>query len=369
MSAAAERGSYRGPRQEVHWGLGCLDHIADIFEVHEWSRPLIVTGRSVARSPLIRRLNGLLDGRARTSLWDGAREHCPRASIVAGLCAVEERAPNVLIAVGGGSAIDTAAAIIITAEHGREPLPIVAVPTTLSQAEFTDFVGITEEDGTKSVLRDARSVPKVVFLDPCQLHETPDSLLRTAAAKALESTIASLVQGSGGLFGSGMALNASRRMLEALPDLPSRTDAVLLELQLCSWLAVFGRFHGPQSYAEPVPRPWLGSAARHQLGARSGAPHGAISAALLPGLIAFHSSDASNELLDIARSTGGQDSHDLHQSIISIWLDLGLPTSLANIGVTEEQVRSSHLAILEEQPALCARGDDVLAFLLAQVGA
>lgn len=369
MTLAAEHGSYRGPLQEVHWGRGCLDRLADICEAHGWARPLIVTGRSVARSPLLRHLEELMEGRVRPSLWDGAREHCPRASVSAGLSVVHKCSPDVLIAVGGGSALDTAAAIVMVVAGEQVTIPILAVPTTLSQAEFTDFVGITEEDGTKCVLRDPRAVPELVLLDPLQLHHTPASLLRTTAAKALESAIAGVVQGTGGLFGSELTLEAIRRMLRSLPQLPSHSDEVLLELQLCAWLALFGRFHGPRSDTEPAPRPWLGSAARHQLGARSGAPHGAISAALVPGLVAFHSDDAGDELLAIARAVGAQTIDDLCQFIVWTWEELGLPVGLASIGITEEHVRSSHHAILEEQPALGVRGDEVLAFLLKQVGA
>ena len=131
---------------------------------------------------------------------------------------------------------------------------------------------------------------------------------------------------------------------------------------------MFGRFHGPRSDTEAAPRPWLGSAARHQLGARSGAPHGAISAALVPGLITFHSVDAGDELLAVARAVGAPSIDDLRRFIVSIWEELGLPVGLASIGITEDHVRSSHHAILDEQPALGVRGDEVLAFLLDQVG-
>ena len=113
----------------VRWGLGKLPGLLSDCAIAE---PLVVT------TP---RWTGL--ELPATRLFDGVRPHVPSSTVAAALDATE--GADGLLAVGGGSAIDTAKAVSV--ETG---LPVVSVPTTYSGAEWTSRYGVLDEErGTK----------------------------------------------------------------------------------------------------------------------------------------------------------------------------------------------------------------------------
>lgn len=363
MIEVPTRGRFAGARQTVHWGIGCLDDLPRALSDRSLHRVTVVTGDSLSRSALIGCVRRLIAEVGDGDTWPHARQHCPRSSVSAGVEMVRDADPAALVAVGGGSAIDTACAIAAEAASTSGRIPVIAVPTTFSQAEFTDFVGISEPTGEKLVLRSPDLMPSTVFLDPEQLRETPAELMITSGVKAIESTIASIVQGTGGLVGEPVSQDALVRMITLLPRLQDGGQEDLLAFQLAAWTGVYGRFHGPTAEAVGAPRLWLGSAARHQLGAVTGAPHAAISAALLPHLLGFHEQEAYEPLLGIARRLGLGSVSDLRRTLTELWSRLGLPGSLGEIGISPADVTAAHSGMLNEQAELRARSDEILEFL------
>jgi alcohol dehydrogenase len=379
MTDRNEHGCYRGTGQQVHWGLGSLIQLEPILAVAEWSRTLIITGASLGDSQALGRVRQVIGSVSTTEHWSGAQPHCPVAALVAAWRVVDGFQPDCIVALGGGSTLDLACALGSNLPQIRRlgagqrstarsavRVPVIAVPTTLSQAEFTDIVGVTEADGTKRVIRDRSLLPRYVLLDGQLLKETPRGLLAATAVKALDSSIAGYVQHTAGLLGPPLLLEAIRRLLTLSPRLgnPSVHGQTLQDLQLAAWMGAFPRFHGPVDPTPPARHAWLGSAARHQLGGKSGAQHGALSAVLLPEVVDFHRADAQLELSDIAAATRHQDIADLVGSLRSLGSSLDLPATLGALGVTRDHVTAAQRAIVEEQPALAPRANDVLDLLL-----
>ncbi len=363
MTEAPTGGRFAGARQTVHWGIGCLEDLPRALSDSSLHRITIVTGDSLNRSALLGRVRRLIEEVCDVDTWPNARQHCPRSSVNAGVEMVRTVGPASLLAVGGGSAIDTACAIAAGTGSTSGRIPVIAVPTTFSQAEFTDFVGISEPTGEKLVARGPDFMPSTVFLDPAQLRETPAELMITSGVKAIESTIASIVQGTGGLLGEPLSQDALARMITLLPELHDGDEGDLLSFQLAAWTGIYGRFHGPASDPAGAPTLWLGAAARHQLGAVTGAPHAAISAALLPHLLEFHERDAYESLVGIARRLGLGSVSDLRGRLTELWSRLGLPGSLGAIGISKADVTAAHIGMLNEQTELRARSDEILDFL------
>jgi len=84
---------------------------------------------------------------------------------------------DILISLGGGSPIDAAKAVArALAQSGGQYLPHLAIPTTLSAAEFSHLAGVTNESGgqpIKAGFVDVAVTPRVVLLDPALTLETP----------------------------------------------------------------------------------------------------------------------------------------------------------------------------------------------------
>ncbi len=135
------------------------------------SRVFIVASKSLARkTPVVAAIADAL-GSHYVGLFDGCVQHSPRATVIDAARAVREAAPDLILTVGGVTAIDTVKVLQICLAHGvqttegldglhvsvgpdgkrhvpdirRSPVRQAVVPTTLSGAEFSNLAGITDE--------------------------------------------------------------------------------------------------------------------------------------------------------------------------------------------------------------------------------
>jgi maleylacetate reductase len=118
----------------VRWGVDALGDVLGEVGIRD---PLVVT---TARWADERSNRPLLGGRGPgTRVFRGVRPHAPADTVDSAVAASE--GADGLLAVGGGSAIDTAKAV-----SARTGLPVVSVPTTYSGAEWTTSFGVRDED-------------------------------------------------------------------------------------------------------------------------------------------------------------------------------------------------------------------------------
>jgi alcohol dehydrogenase class IV len=119
----------------LHYGLGSISKLPEIIKRLGASRALILTGKSVAKSPIFEDTSKALGPVHVTSFTD-VGQHTPVAGIKAALEILKEKNADVIVALGGGSPIDAAKAISYYWKEstGEGFLKIVAIPTTLSAA-------------------------------------------------------------------------------------------------------------------------------------------------------------------------------------------------------------------------------------------
>ncbi|KAH7345105.1 alcohol dehydrogenase [Rhizoctonia solani] len=121
-------------------------------------------------------------------------QHTPVAGIKAALDILKEKNADIIIALGGGSPIDAAKAISYYRNQstGQAFLKIVAIPTTLSAAEYTQNAGYTGEDGHKVAISDPELVPDAVILDGNLTIHTPTRLWLSSGIRALDHGVETL---------------------------------------------------------------------------------------------------------------------------------------------------------------------------------
>ena len=262
-------------------------------------KALVVTNADRAGSlGLLVRLEGLLSAQSvAQTVFRVAGE--PRAEDVdRGVLAAREAQCELLIALGGGSALDAAKAIAGLLTNGGEALdylevvgrgrkitrpaaPWIAVPTTAGTgAEVTrNAVIACVEKQFKASIRSHHLLPRIALVDAeLGLHVRPEITARsgmdalTQLIEAYTSAGATPLTDALALEGLACAARALRRAYHAGQDLDAREDMALAALLsgLCLSNAGLGAVHG---FASP-------------LGARFPAPHGAICGALLPGVVA-----------------------------------------------------------------------------------
>src|ERR687893_1404302 len=168
----------------VHFGPGSLRKIEE--EARPRGRAFVVTGRTLdEKTDLVRRVEALL-GEKHAGTHVGMGEHTPGSAVELAAGEAERAGADLLVSVGGGSVIDGTKAVARELGYPAQ----VAVPTTLSGAEWANRTGVTDESaGRKRGFVDPMTVPQVVVLDPEATVFTPETLWLSTGVRALDHAI------------------------------------------------------------------------------------------------------------------------------------------------------------------------------------
>ncbi|HEX2728326.1 MAG TPA: iron-containing alcohol dehydrogenase [Rubrobacteraceae bacterium] len=311
------------PTERVHFGAGSLRKIED--EARSKDRAFIITGRTLnEKTDLIRRVEGLL-GEKHAGTYAGISQHTPGGAVEEAASQAEMAAADLLVSVGGGSVVDGTKAI---ARQLGYPVQ-VAVPTTLSAAEWAHRVGVTDEaTKKKSGFADPRAVPAVVILDPEATVFTPEKLWLSTGIRALDHAVEGYLYGGPHPITDVTGLEAIRRLLDYLPR--SRQDPedvdLRLELQLAAWLSYFGPMNTPMGLSHELGR---------RLGASYGVPHGVTSCiTLAPSLAVAREGIPGERWRRLGDALGGEPDG----RVAVLVRELGLPGRLRDVGVPEAEI-------------------------------
>ncbi|WP_433783794.1 iron-containing alcohol dehydrogenase [Actinomycetospora sp. CA-101289] len=236
------------PRVErVLEGPGALAALAEEVDERGARRVAVLSGRSVAALPELDGLRSALGDRLVVER-DDVHPHNPSAAVAEIAAAVRAAGADMVVAIGGGSPIDAAKLVAFAlaeditdadalgraVDHppaGLAPLPVVAVPTTLSAAEWTGLAGLTvEREQTKHALFHPRLVPAVVVLDPDLARHTPRSLWTTTGVRAVDHAVETIYARDAHPFGTALCREALALLGEHLPraaDDPDDREATL----------------------------------------------------------------------------------------------------------------------------------------------
>jgi maleylacetate reductase len=294
-------------------------------EARSYDRAIVITGRSLnEKTSLIRRVEALLGGR-HAGTFAGMGQHTPGRAVEKAAVEAELAAVDLLVSVGGGSVIDGTKAVARELGYPQQ----VAIPTTLSGAEWANRAGVTDErSGRKRGFADPKTVPRVVVLDPEATVFTPEKLWLSTGIRALDHAVEGFLFGGNHPITDVTGLEGARRLMEYLPlskrepeDLEAR-----LELQLAAWLSYFGPANTPMGLS-------------HELGRRIGAsyevPHGITSCIILaPSLQVVKERIQLERWHMLSQALGGEPP----ERVSSLVGELGLPARLREVGVPEEDL-------------------------------
>jgi alcohol dehydrogenase class IV len=307
-------------------------------------RVFIVASRSLSRkTPAIKEIAQALGARY-AGLFDECIAHTPWPSVIAAAEAVRAAEPDLILTVGGGTPIDTVKILQICLAHGvtslegldglrasTRPSPVrqVAIPTTLSGAEFSNLGGGTDpRTRIKHSFTGADIGPRSVILDPAVTRHTPEWLWLSTGIRGVDHAVETLCSVDAHPYCDGLALHALRLFAEGLPrskaapqDLEAR-----LRCQQASWLAAssiarvnYGASHG------------IG----HALGGTADVPHGHTSCIMLPHVMRY------NEL--------GHPGEPAADTVAALVRALGQPSTLREAGVKREQLAAVAAASMKNR--------------------
>lgn len=252
----------------------------------------------------------------------------PTVSLAArGAVAVKAFAPDAVIALGGGSALDSAKAMVYFS--GLHPLQI-AIPTTSgSGSEVTDFAILTH-DGIKHPLVDDALRPDVAILDDSLLQALPQGLIADTGFDLLSHALESRVATGAGTFSNALSESAFCTAFSLLPH--SYGGSISARMPLHSASAMAGLAFSCAGLG-------VCHALSHALGGEFHIPHGRLNAILLPAVVEENAPAVGSQYAALARRAGfssGSDSvalRALKNELARLRRSLHLPQTLAEAGI------------------------------------
>jgi alcohol dehydrogenase class IV len=294
-------------------GPGARYQIPD--EVRRLSRErvlVVATGSAHAVADgLVTALGPLFSAR-----FDGPVVHTPVPVTIEAMRIVAAASADLVVAVGGGSAIGLGKAIA-----RRTGLPQIAVPTTYAGSEVTPTLGETE-DGVKTTHRDPALTPGIVVYDPELTLSMPPRLTLTSALNALAHAVEALWAPDTTAVSDAIATEAVDAILAALPAVLTEPSNVVVRarLQEACWLA---------GLALAQTRMGLQHQLAHVLGGAYDLPHAELHTLLLPHVLAFNLPAAPGAAGRLARITGT----DPVAVVAGLARGVAGPATLADLGV------------------------------------
>ena len=324
-------------------------------------RIFVTTSKSVAQSPLLARIVATLGAR-HVGTYAGITAHSPRPCVIEGAKLARKAAADLIVAVGGGSVIDATKVMLIALwqnatkiedldayragrpKEGAAPpaeaispppdaVRMIAVPTTLSAAEFNAFAGITDpRHGIKESFGHRLIVPRVIVLDPAATLATPMGLILSTGLKAVDHAIERLCSQQAHPFAIGTATEALKLLAKALPAHKERPDDMetRLALQFGMWLSIGAGTSGVGVGAS--------HGIGHVLGAACHVPHGHTSCVMLPAVLRWNLPANADRQKRVSEAFG-QPAVPASDLVAKLVDTLGLPRHLADVGVGRDRFR------------------------------
>ncbi|HIU61072.1 MAG TPA: lactaldehyde reductase [Candidatus Coproplasma excrementigallinarum] len=274
-------------------------------------------------------------------------------NVKTGVAAFKKSAADFIIAIGGGSSMDTAKAIgiiIANPEHEdvrslegavdtkKPSVPIIAVPTTAgTAAEVTINYVITDvEKNRKFVCVDPHDIPVVAVVDPEMMATMPKGLTAATGMDALTHAIEGYITKGAWALSDMFHLKAIEIISKSLRGAVANTPEGREGMALGQYIAGMGFSNVGLGIVHSM---------AHPLGALYDTPHGVANAILLPTVMEYNADATGEKYRDIAKAMGvkGVDEMTLEEArkaavgaVRQLSKDVGIPADLKNIVKRED---------------------------------
>ncbi len=322
------------PLSRLIYGPGRVAEVTGILEQLHSRRALVVTSPSIELSGLATRVTGYFPARL-GGVFAGVRPHSPIETVEQALAVATSVQADAVVSLGGGSCVDTAKGVVhLHRERTQQLLPHVAIPTTLSGAEFSGGAGITH-GSIKKIYR-SELYCESVLLDPEVAITTPLALFLPSGFNAIAHCIEGLSSVGGNGLGDALMLHAIRLLAASLIEVKRdpTNRAARGRAQVGAALAALGCWEVPVG---------LEHALAHVVGGKYKVPHAIAHALLIAPVMRFNHDVVVAAQVAIAEALGVKDTglppHTMALRGITrleeLLRELEVPTGLRSFGVEE----------------------------------
>lgn len=339
-----------------YFGRGSRSKVVDEIIERDFRRVLIVTDRTLIENKVVDMVTEYLDKAKITYfIYDGVKPNPSVKNVRDGLMMAKINNVSAIVAVGGGSSIDTAKAIGIimtnpeftdvcsldgVANTKKKSLPIIALPTTAgTAAEVTINYVITDEVRMKKmVCVDPHDIPVVAIIDPDLMQGMPQSIARSTGMDALTHAMEGYITKAGWLIPDMFHINSMALIYKNLEKATNEKDKVAIEkIGYAQYIAGMGFSNVGLGIVHSM---------AHSLGAYFDTPHGVANALLLPHVLKFNGKVCPNLFrnmgsafgLNMAGTTDEEAVDKVVEAVKELSKKLGIPQTLREIGIPEEML-------------------------------
>ena len=341
-------------------GAGAINNIVPELQNRGFKKAFVVTDPDLIKFGVTKKVTDLLDNASfEYTVFSNIQANPTIENVLEGVENFKSFSADAIIAVGGGSAIDTAKAIGIINTNpefadvrsleGVAPTknpctPIIAVPTTAgTAAEVTINYVITDvEKNRKFVCVDTHDIPVVAVVDPDMMSTMPASLTAATGMDALTHAIEGYITKGAWAMSDMFHLEAIRLIAENLRGAVANTSEGREGMALGQYIAGMGFSNVGLGIVHSM---------AHPLGALYDTPHGVANAIILPTVMEYNAEATGVKYREIARAMGvkGVDSMTQEEyrkaaidTVKKLSMDVGIPQDLKAI------VKESDIPFLAE---------------------
>lgn len=327
----------------IYYGEGSLKQI----EKHNFKNVCIATDQGMVKFGLLKKLTDELDAKGISYHVFADIESDPSTEIVEkGLMHIIMNKPDALIAIGGGSVIDAAKAIIFYCVNFKRIFfedryvhkpTFIAIPTTAGTgSEVTEYAVITDKQkNTKIPLTDILMMPDEAILDPQLIESVPAGATAATGMDVMTHAIEAFISTQNNPFARCYANKAVELVFRSL--YPSYVNGSDLEakgsMQIASCMAGIAFNSAGLGITHSI---------AHAFGAMFHLPHGLANAIVLPYVIKFNGQDekVQHQYARLLSGSGilnvsGNATETLFNSVVALSASLNIPASLKASGVSE----------------------------------
>ena len=340
-----------------YFGPGARKELPGVVARLGYKKALVVTDKGLMKFGVAKMVLDVLDEAAIPyEIYDEVKPNPTVTNVKMGVEACKKAEADFIIAIGGGSSMDTAKGIGIicnnpefsdvislegVADTKKKTVPIIALPTTAGTAAETtiNYVIIDEEKQKKMVCVDPNDIPAVAIIDAELMYSLPKSLTAATGMDAMTHAIEGLITNGAWELSDMFEIKAIEMIHKYLPIAvneptnPVGRDGMAVA-QYVAGMAFsnvgLGVDHGMA----------------HPLSALHDIPHGVACAMLLPTVMKFNAPAALPKYVDIAKALGvykdgmtQQEAADAAcAEIDNLSRLVGIPTHLSELGITEKDI-------------------------------
>lgn len=334
-----------------YFGKGAIQEVANEAQKRQFKKALVVTDKDLLKFEVATKVTKVLDDADLAyEIYDNIVPNPTIENVQAGVKACQEANADYIVAIGGGSSIDTAKAIGIvvtnpefdnilslegTADTKLPALPILAIPTTSgTAAEVTINYVITDKaNSRKFVCVDPHDIPVAAFIDSDMMMGMPKGLCASTGMDALTHAIEGYITQGAWAMSDMLHIKAIEIIAHALRDSVAGKEDGREKMALGQYIAGMGFSNVGLGLVHGM---------AHPLSAWYNTPHGVACATLLPLIMDYNKEFTGEKYRDIAVKFGisGAETMDLDtvrvaavQAVRQLGIDVGIPQSLSELGV------------------------------------